>query len=546
MKNTLDLSLLNLDPATLSSVTGLVEQLLQEREKLQQEVSALQKHNQFLTLKTDKLVLELANLKRLRFGKSSESLPVAQRYLFEDDLDQDLLVVESAIEQANALENTDSSKPALDALKPSAKKRNRAGRQALPDHLERVDVVHEPVSCTCAKCQSNSLVKIGEDITEQLDIIPAKFIVTRHIRPQYACRSCESMVSNPVAPSLIEGGMATTRLLAWVIGSKYLDHLPIYRLEQIAQRQGVILSRSTMNEWVAKVGMALEPLSDRLQSLLLSRTTLHADETPVQQLDPGKGKTKRAYLWAYRSNDLDLGSPMVVFDYQTSRSGQHAKAFLTKRTLNPDATLPSETLWQGHLMVDDYAGYKTLFSQGIIQQGCWAHARRKFYELHAATQHPLANEMLTLIAKLYAVETNVTTENSRQALRHTHSKPVLTEIHHWLMHHRPKTASGSTLAKAMDYLLRRWEAYCCYADTGHLPIDNNPVENAIRPIALGKKNWLFTGTERSGQRAAAIQSLLGTAKLNGIEPMAWLQSTLERLPTCLNKDIDSLLPLKSI
>jgi hypothetical protein len=306
----------------------------------------------------------------------------------------------------------------------------------------------------------------------------------------------------------------------------------LYRIEQIAARGGVTLARSTLADWVGRTGYALHPLADRLAELLRQRSVIHADETPVQQLDPGKGKTRRAYLWAYRSNDLDEGPKLAVFDYCSGRSGEHARAFLAD--------------WRGDLVVDDYGGYKALFSQGICEVGCWAHARRKFFELCSATQNATAGEALRRIGELYACEAQARDlgcdERQQQRLQ---SQALLSELKHWLEDTRLKIADGGALAKAIDYSLRRWPALSRYADTGHLPIDNNPVENIIRPIAIGRKNWLFTGSERAGQRAAAIQSLLGTAHLNGIEPLAWLKDTLEKLPTWPHSRIDELLPLKS-
>jgi transposase len=356
--------------------------------------------------------------------------------------------------------------------------------------------------------------------------------VHRHIRPQYACRACETVVAEPVPPAVIDGGMATTGLLAWITTCKYLDHLPLYRIAQIAAREDVTLSLSTLAEWVGRVGVALQPLVDRLILHLLQGRVLHADETPVAQLDPGSGKTQRAYLWAYRSNDFELGPRIIVFDYQTSRSGKHARDFLNG--------------WQGHLVVDDYAGYKSLFTLvgNCTELGCWAHARRKFFDLHQANASTVAFEALQHIGKLYAAEAegkHLSTE-ARQQLRAEKSLPILQSLHDWLLQTRAQTADGGGTAKAIDYTLKRWQSLIRYASSGHLPIDNNPVENTIRPIALGKKNWLFTGSERAGKRAAAIQTLLGTAKLNGLNPAQWLADTLDKLPTWPNSRIDELLP----
>lgn len=470
-------------------------------------------------IKIQALVQEVAYLRRIRYGVKSEALTPEQRSLFEDDIAQDIAAVESELK--------------LPATATSP--RTRAGRQALPEHLARVEVRHEPDSCTCATCQSE-LVKIGEDVSEQLDVEPARFFVIRHIRPQYACRQCETVTAAPVAPAVIDGSLAAPGLLAWVATSKYLDHLPLYRLEQIAARQQVTLSRSTMSEWIGRIGFALQPLADRLMELLKQRQVLHADETPVKQLDPGEGKTKRAYLWSYRSNDLDIGPPLVVFDYRSSRSGQHARDFLHG--------------WQGSLMVDDYGGYKKMFAAdaefAITELGCWAHARRKFFDLQVSGAHPQAAEALRRIGLLYAAEeaSREMGTDGRALYRGQHSVPMLEEMHEWLIRLRVATADGSGLARAIDYSLHRWPSLIRYAQTGNLPIDNNPVENAIRPIAIGKKNWLFAGSERAGMRAAAIQSLFATAKLNDIEPVAWLKDTLEKLPVWTMRRIDELLPIK--
>ena len=515
---------LNLDAAAKTQVAALVQALLDQVKK---DAEKYETDIQAKDLKIQALILELAHLRRIRYGIKSEALSSVQRDLFEDTCNEDLAALEAAVEQAEGdLAGTTVTKP----------KRPRAGRQPLPSHLPRIEHRHEPDSCQCGQC-GKDLVKIGEDITEQLDVEPAKFFVHRHIRPQYACRSCETITAAPIPPAIIDGGMAAVGLLVWVLISKYLDHLPLYRLEQIAARDRVVLARSTLAEWVGRTGVALQPLADRLTKLLLERGTLHADETPVPQLDPGSGKTKKAYLWAYRSNDLEEGPRIIVFDYRGGRSGEHARQFLGT--------------WQGHLVVDDFGGYKALFSAArqeaspCIELGCWAHARRKFFDLHQANASPMALEALTRIGELYLIEQQgkALSIDARQQLRLEQSQPALNTLHDWLIQTRIKTANGGGSAKALDYTLKRWQSLTRYAETGHLPIDNNPVENVIRPIALGKKNWLFVGSERAGQRAAAIQTLLGTAKLNGLDSAAWLRDTLEKLPTWPNSRIDELLPL---
>jgi transposase len=472
--------------------------------------------------KIQALTLELSHLRRMRFGVKSEALDAETRDLFQETLASDLAAAEAELarRQAEAEEMPAVPRP----------KRERAGRQPLPEHLTRIEHRHEPESCTCGQCGKN-LVLIGEDISEQLDVEPAKFFVHRHIRPQYACRACETVTAAPIPPAVIDGGLAAVGLLAWVIIGKYLDHLPLYRLERMAARDGVTLARSTLAEWVGRIGVALQPLADRLTTRLLERPVVHADETPVQQLDPGSGKTKRAYLWAYMSNVLETGPPIVVFDYQISRSGAHARNFLAG--------------WKGSLMVDDFGGYKALFGQDVTELGCFAHARRKYFELNEAQAHPIAQEALLRIAALYEIETRgrALSVSARADLRQKEAKPLLVSMHEWLKATRLTVANGGGTAKAIDYSLKRWPALTRYAENGTLPIDNNVVENAIRPICLGKKNWLFTGSERAGKRAAAIQSLLATAALNGLDPAAWLRNTLEQLPTCLYSEIDDLLPL---
>ena len=507
-KQSIELDHLNLTPEAKTEVSNLIQSLLTQA---QNELKLLEAKNQALTL-------ELAHLRRIRFGAKSEALSQPQFSLFEEDWQTDVAAIEAEIEQ-------------LPLPVPQKPKRASAGRQPLPDHLPRIEHRHEPQSCQCKQCGSD-LVKIGEDVSEQLDVKPAKFFVHRHIRPQYACRACETVVAEPVPPAVIDGGMATTGLLAWITTCKYLDHLPLYRIAQIAAREDVTLSLSTLAEWVGRVGVALQPLVDRLILHLLQGRVLHADETPVAQLDPGSGKTQRAYLWAYRSNDFELGPRIIVFDYQTSRSGKHARDFLNG--------------WQGHLVVDDYAGYKSLFTLvgNCTELGYWAHARRKFFDLHQANASTVAFEALQHIGKLYAAEAegkHLSTE-ARQQLRAEKSLPILQSLHDWLLQTRAQTADGGGTAKAIDYTLKRWQSLIRYASSGHLPIDNNPVENTIRPIALGKKNWLFTGSERAGKRAAAIQTLLGTAKLNGLNPAQWLADTLDNLPTWPNSRIDELLP----
>jgi transposase len=471
---------LNLEPAAKTEVAVLIQSLIEQAERDAKLIHAKD-------IKIGALTHELAYYKRIRFSTKSEALAPLQRDVFEETWNTDISAIDEEVEQLQDDQPCDTvSRP----------KRPRAGRQPLPDHLPRIEHRHEPESCTCGQCGKN-LVKIGEDVTEQLDVEPAKFFVHRHIRPQYACRACESITAAPIPPAVIDGGMAAVGLLTWVMISKYLDHLPLYRLEQIAARDGVMLSRSTLADWVGRLGVALQPLADRLVWHLLQRNSLHADETPVPQLDPGNGKTKKAYLWAYRSNDLQPGPKIIVFDYQAGRGGRYAQQFLGD--------------WQGHLLVDDYGGYKALFAatrahpetqcllEPCIELACLAHARRKFFDLFQASQSPIAQEALNRIAKLYAVEAEAreVCADARKQLRAEKSLPILAALHDWLQHTRLRTAPNTATAKAIDYSLKRWAALSRYAETGDLPIDNNPVENGIRPIALGKNYAQFDIMESS-------------------------------------------------
>ena len=506
----------------------LLQQLASQQHEIQRlqaqnkHIQSLEKENERLKSleeENKRLKLALAHHARMRFGVKSEVFNEQQRDLFAEDWQVDDTDLQQHLEQLSTTQKAP---------------RVRAGRQALAAHLPRIDIRHEPASCTCEQC-GQALKLIRDEVVEKLDIIPIQFQVIRHIYPQMACRKCETLVAEPSELSVIDSGLATARLLAWIMVSKFVDHLPLYRLEQIAMRQGVPFPRSTLADWVGRIGFSLQPLVDRLVEILRQRTVLHADETPVQQLDPKAklGGTKKAYLWAYRSNSLDSKDPIVVFDYQTSRAGQHAREFLQD--------------WQGHLVVDDYVGYKALFVAGVTEVGCWAHIRRKFFDLHAANQSPMAAEALRRIGLLYEIEQRgkALAVTERQVLRQTESVPVLLSLHEWLKEQVRTIAPNSGMAKALAHALKRWPSLVVYAQSGDIPIDNNPVENGIRPIALGKKNWLFVGSERAGCRAAVIQSLLATAKLNGLEPLAWLTTTLEKLPTWPNKRIDELLPLRS-
>jgi transposase len=466
----------------------------------------------------EKLTYEVAHLKRMKFAATSEAFNgVEQRSLLEETIDED---IEAASQELAKLKPTDS-----EPQPPKDKPR----RQPLPADLPRTDFHHEPGNTNC-KCGC-ALKRIGEDVSEKLDYTPGVFTVERHIRGKWVCQGCETITQAPVPAHIIDKGIPTAGLLAQVLIAKYLDHLPLYRQEQIFGRAGLAIPRSTLAAWVGACGVQLQPLVDALKAALISHGVLHADETPVAMLDPGAGKTKRAYLWSYATPSFE---PLqgVVYDFADGRGGKHADAFLGE--------------WRGTLVCDDYSGYKALFAKGVTEAGCLAHARRKFHELWINHKNRVAEEALQHFGALYDVEREVKdlTPDERKTLRQIKAKPMADAFHTWLVAHRQKVPDGGATAKAIDYNLKRWKALTHYIGTGDVPADNNWVENRIRPIAVGRSNWLFAGSLRAGQRAAAAMSLIQSAKLNGLEPLTYLKDVLERLPTQPNSRIEELLPHK--
>jgi transposase len=503
-----------LEKAALNQeIAALKQAALMRDGELIQSHAELAQHKAELAL----LKVQLETLRRLKFGRSAERFDPAQQQLFDESVAADLADIEAQIEAHTAA----ATRPSVARAKPI--------RKPLPEHLPRV-ICHLPAaSCSCAKC-GGELHEVGEEFSEKLDIKPAEYFVLKTIRPVLGCRKCEIAFTTPTLPEIIDGGIPAPGLLAHILVSKYVDHLPLYRQREIGLRNGIELAISSMSEWVGRCGVALKPIVNRAQVLLFKSSVIHVDEIPVQMLDPGSGKTKRAYLFAYRSGEIGA-LPIVIFEFATSRSGANARRFLQGYT--------------GALAVDDFAGYKELFKTTAMRElACWAHARRKFFELHAANKSVMAAEALTRIAAIYEVEREAKDFDApaRQAYRALHAKPKIESLFEWLTGLRTKMSGNSGAANATDYLLRRKASYARYLEDGRYPIDNNPIENAVRPIALGRKNWLFAGSERAGQRAAAIMSLVATAKANGVNPFAYLKEVLTRLPTHKDAAIDELLP----
>ncbi len=375
---------------------------------------------------------------------------------------------------------------------------------------------------------------MGQDVAEKLDYQPGVFTVERHIRGKWVCAKCETLIQAPVPAHVINKGIPTAGLLAQVLVAKYADHLPLYRQEGIFARAGLALPRSTLAQWVGQCGVQLQPLVDALRAELLRHCVLHADETPVAMLKPGNGKTHRAYLWSYCTTSYN-DTRAVVFDFADSRAGQHARDFLG---------LPGENGWHGSLVCDDFSGYKACFEMGVTEAGCLAHARRKFHELWANHQSNIGERALRFFIQLYDIEREVHEMDAvqRRRIRQERSQPVADAMHVWLTEQRKKVPEGSATIKAIDYSLGRWRALTRYIDDGDLPADNNWVENQIRPIAIGRNNWLFAGSLHAGKRAAAVMSLVHSARLNGHDPYAYLKDVLARLPTQPASRVDELLP----
>jgi transposase len=511
----------DLDALNYEALKALIvvqhDQLLSKDEQLLRKDEQLTSRDEEI----ERLKLLIAKLRRMEFGRRSEKLgwQIEQLELKLDELEA------SRAEQAAAC----PSPKAVSDVNRTAKRE----RQPLPAHLPRETHKILPKQETCPDC-SGALKFLGEDVSEILEYVPEHIKVIRHVRPKLACARCDKIVQAAAPSRPIERGIAGPGLLAHVLVSKYADHLPLYRQAQIYAREGVDLDRSTMAEWVGGCSRLLEPLVEALRRHVMNATKLHTDDTPVPVLAPGRGKTKTGRLWTYVRDDRPWGDqtpPAVWYAYAPDRKGEHPLAHLSE--------------FRGTLQADAYPGYEEIYKGGQVRQAvCMAHVRRPFYDLYEAHKSAVAKEALERIAALYVIEDTIRGRSAeeRRTVRNERSKPLLESLKKWFEETSGKLSKKSDTTRAIRYALDRWDAVTRYCDDGHLEIDNNAAERSLRAVVLGRKNYLFAGSDAGGQRAAAIYSLIGSAKLNGIDPEGYLRTVLSRIADHPINAIEELLP----
>ena len=454
---------------------------------------------------------QLHKLRRMQFGRSSE-------------------VLDAQIEQLELqLEDLEEAEAARVAAAPQSRlTRSPAVRKPLPAHLPREDVMY-PAAETCPNCGGTHLVKLGEDITEVLEKIPARLKVIRYVRPKLSCRSCETITQAPAPDLPIEKGRPGPGLLAHVVVSKYLDGLPLYRQSAILAREGVEIERATLADWVGHAAWWLAPLAAMIGAHVKTAPVIHTDDTPVPLLSPGLGRTRTGRLWVYLADERSWQGPRPTaawYRFSPDRKGERPRDHLAE--------------FEGTIQADAYTGYGALTRESgapgrnaprIQHAACWAHARRKLFDEFERTKSPIAQEALRRIGELYAIEAQISGESAenREQVRQEQARPLLAELKRYLQEQRRRLSAKTNLAKAINYALGRWEGLCLYTTDGRIGIDNNPAERALRGIAITRKNYLFLGSEAGGGRAAIIYTVLETAKLNGLDPEAYLANVIDRM-----------------
>ncbi len=453
----------------------------------------------------DTLRVQIARLKRMQFGKSSEKLDtqIAQLELALEELEAEAIVAD-----ARRAHPAQAERP--------------APVRSLPDHLPRTEQRIEPEqgSCTCPDC-GGVLRPLGQDADEMLDAVPIQWRVIRTIRPKYSCRACDKIVQAPAPVKAIARGKATFGTLAHVVVAKFDHHLPLYRQAEMMAAQGIDIDRSTLAGWVGQASVLLDPIVSRIREVGLTASKIHTDDTPVPVLDPGRGKTATGRLWVYAVDDRGSGAttpPLVWYQFTGDRTGAHPQRQLAGFT--------------GFLQADGYAGYDKLYvGNRIAEVACWAHFRRKIFDIHATKPTPLTTDLLQRIGALYEIEAEVRGQppDIRRQHRQDRTRPLIDDLRHALDDALRRLSPKSEMAKAIAYGRKRWVALTRFIDDGRLEIDNNIAERAMRCVAIGRKNWLFAGSKAGGDRAAAIYSVIETAKLNGLEPQAYITDVIAKI-----------------
>jgi transposase len=505
--------------------------ILAQREALlaaQAQAAAAESEAKYRALLIDKLKFMIAKLRHARFGQSSERGAVLEQ------LELQLADLEEDASQAAARAEQMAAASANEKIEVRSFQRRKPARRPLPEHLPRERIVYPaPSSCPCC---GGTLRKLGEDVTEMLELVPRQWKVIQHVREKFSCRCCEAITQPPAPSHPIARGRAGPMLLAHILFSKYGLHLPLNRQSEVYGREGVELDVSTLADWVGASAAALMPLVEAIEAHVFAAQRIHADDTTVPVL--AKGKTRTGRLWTYVRDDRPFGGPdppAAVFFYSRDRSGDHPERHLAR--------------YAGLMQADAYAGFNRLYEPSrpggaIVEAACWAHARRKFFDLARLSKAPIAIEAVARIDALFAIEREINglIPDERLRVRQERSRALVDELERWLREQRAKLSSNSKTGKAIDYSLKRWTALTRFLDDGRLCMSNNGAERELRAVALGRKNWTFAGSDEGGHRAAAIYTLIATAKLNDVDPQAWLADVLARLPDHPAKRISDLLP----
>jgi transposase len=522
-------------PTDLQALRSFAADLQAELARKDIEIAANAAEIHAKTLHIEKLKMQLAVLRRARFGRSSEKLDrdIEQLELLIGALEEDAAAEDARAAKAEPAAKSEPGSPA------KARERRQPVRRPLPDHLPRETVTHEP-TCTCPGCGGTTFSRIGQDTREVLEYVPSSFKVIEHVRPKLSCRSCETIVQAPMPSLPIERGRPGPGLIAHVVVSKFCDHTPLHRQAGIYAREGVELDRATLADWVGQAEFLLAPLAEAIGRHVRAGRVLHADDTTVPVLAPGNGKTKTGRLWVAVRDERPWGSavpPAAFYLYSPDRKGIRAEALLGTCL--------------GFLHADGYSGFDRLYRPAtpdgeppLIEVACWSHARRKLYDVHHETASPIALEALQQIAALFAIEGAIRGQspNRRVAARTEHAAPLLEQLKAFLETSLNRISGKSSLAAAIRYALSRWKALTRYLTDGRLEMSNNAAERAMRPPVLGRRNYLFCGSDAGGKRAACMYTIIETCRMNGVDPQAYLADVLARIADHPIHRIDELLP----